>query len=79
MFVGSLHERSRLQHAGEPAGDDFFGFADDARDQLGDGRDVVDETRYLTGGPDAGLELARLEEPSPTPFLKTRAVLRSVR
>jgi hypothetical protein len=44
-----------LHKAREPAGDDFFGFSDDPLDQVGHGRDVMNEPLGYAGGPDPGV------------------------
>src|ERR1700761_4517469 len=44
---------SARQHRLEAFAHDGFGVAHDARDQLGAGRDVVDQALHLAGRPDA--------------------------
>ena len=56
------------QHTGEPVGDELAGLGDDPPHQLGDGRDVADQTLHYASGPNADVEVADLEDlPATTP------------
>ncbi len=44
-----------------PADDDVLGFVDHPRDQLVDGRDVVDQAHDGSRSPDAGVDIAVVE------------------
>ena len=56
LFRGLL--AAARHHAVEPALDDGFGVADDARHQFGAGRDVVDQSLHLARRPDAFIVIA---------------------
>src|SRR5712671_1526927 len=56
-LLSGLTRRAR-QHGFEPAADDGFGIAHDARHQFGTRRDVVDQALHLAGRPDALVGIA---------------------